>query len=216
MNRRPKFNNKRKGNKASNQGPKGSLMKIERMDHPPQINGYEVTHKNRFRFTVTAATALSQISFQNLLDTFVIAATATAGFDFFDIVKIRAIEVWGQAALGTPSTITVAFVTGTGDRSIHTDTSLGVKPAYVKAVPSEKSLASFWQVSAAGAAFLITCPAGSVVDLSLSFKTAEELAPVATQNALAGATVGQNYFRGMDGLAFAATNFPPIGGVNVN
>lgn len=184
-------------------------MRIERMEHPPQINSYEVTHKTRIRFTAVAAAALAQITFQNLLDCILIATGATAGYELFDIVKIRSIEVWGQASLGTPSTVSLQFSTATGDRAFHTDTSLGVRPAYVKAVPSQKSLASFWQVSAGGSAFQLSCPAGSVVDCSLSFRTSTQ-APVAAQNALVGATVGELYFRGLDGIAIATTNFPPI------
>jgi hypothetical protein len=183
------------------------------MEHPPQINGYEITHDKRLRFTVTAAAAATVITFQNLLDTVLLATTAVAGFDLFDVVRLNHVEVWGQAALGQSSTVGVTFVTVTGDRSVHTDTSLGVKPAYVKAVPSEKSLASFWQVSAAGNCFAVQCGAGSVIDVSLSFKTASAT-PTAAQNALVGATVGEIYFRGLDGLASAGTNMPPILGVN--
>jgi len=187
------------------------MQKIERMDHPPQINGYEITHKVRLRFTVTAAAA-TNISFANILDTILMATTAVVGFDIFDVVRIRSVEVWSQAALGTPSTVTVIFITATGDRSIHTDTSLGVKPAYVKAIPSNRSLASFWNASGAGGVFSISCPAGSIVDCSFSFRTTNAIA-VAAANALVGATVGEVYYRGLDGLAAAATNFPPIAGV---
>jgi hypothetical protein len=165
------------------------------------------------RFTVTAATAGQVITFQNLLDLVLMATTAVAGFDLFDVVKLVQVEVWGQAALGTPNSASITFVTATGDRSVHTDTSLGVKPSYVKAVPSESSLASFWQVSAGGACFVVQCPAGSVVDVSLRFKTASAT-PTAAQNALVGATAGELYFRGLDGLALAGTNFPPILGVS--
>jgi hypothetical protein len=197
-------------------GSRSQKNMIERMEHPPQINGYEITHKKRLRFTVLAGVVNSAISFADLLDLIVLSTTAIQGYDVFDVVKVQSIEVWGQAALGTPNTITVYFTTSTGDRSVHTDTSLGVKPAYVKAVPSQKSLASFWQSSAAGNCFSITVPAGSVIDLNLSFKTAEFTAPQGTQNALVGATVGDIYYRGMDAANSASTNFPPIIGVNTN
>jgi len=181
--------------------------------HPPQISGYEISHKKRMRFTVVAATGVQTITFQNLLDTILLLDTAIHAFDVFDLVRISFVEVWAQGALGTPTSIVVDFATATGDRSMHTDTSLGVSPAYVKAVPSPKSLASFFQVSAAGAAFTITCPAGSVVDVSLSFRTSDQVAPVAAANAVVGGAVGQIQYRGLDGLAIAATNFPPPVGV---
>jgi hypothetical protein len=214
MNNRSK-STQRKKSKVGNRKA-GSRMNIERMEHPPQINGYEITHKKRLRFTCIAGVTRAAISFADLLDLIVLSTTAIQGYDLFDVVKVLKAEVWGQAALGTPNTITVVYTSATGDRSVHTDTSLGVKPAYVKAVPSQKSLASFWQVSAAGPCLSLTVAAGSVIDLNLSFKTAEFTAPQGTQNALVGATVGDIYYRGMDALNSAATNFPPVLGVNTN
>jgi len=150
---------------------------------------------------------------QNVLDSVLVATSATVGFNLFDIFRVRQVEVWGQAALGTPSTITVLFATAvTGDQSIHTDTSLGVKPAYVKAVPSERSLASFFSETATTPLFIVSCPAGSVLDLSCDFKTTNAQA-TAAQNALVGATTGELYYRGLDGVAIATTNLPPIVGV---
>jgi hypothetical protein len=190
----------------------GALMRIERMDHPPQISGYEIAHFKRLRFTATAAANATVITFENLLDTCLMAVTAILGYELFDLVRIVQVEAWGQAALGTPSTITILYSTPAGDQSVHTDTSLGVKPAYVRAVPSDRSLASLWQIVTAGNAFLITCPAGSVIDVTLELKTTEAAATVAL-NALVGATIGEIYFRGLDGLAIAGTNFPPVAGV---
>lgn len=181
-------------------------------EHPPQVNSYEITHSTRMRFTATAAATNTNVTFASLLDTIVFAATTTAGYDVFDLVKIRRVQVWGQAALGTPSTVQVVYITATGDRAIHTDTSLGVKPAYVSARPNGKSLSSFWQITSAGNAFNITCPAGSIIDVSLSFRTGQAN-PTAAQSALVAATAGELYYRGLDGQAAAATNFPPPTGL---
>jgi hypothetical protein len=161
---------------------------------------------------VTAAATLTQITFADLLDTMLVATTAVVTYDLFDLVKIKRIRVWGQAALGTPSTVEVQFNSTTGDSTIHTDTSLGIKPAFVQCRPSPKSLASFWQASAAGNAFVVTAPAGSVIDVFLVFKSSNQ-APVVAQNLAVGATVGEFYWRGLDGLAIAGTNFPPPNGV---
>jgi hypothetical protein len=137
-----------------------------------------------------------------------VATSATVGYDLFEMVRIHRVTVWAQAALGTPTTVAIKYNTTTGDQTIHTDTSLGVKPAFVSARPSNKSLAAFFQLSGAGAAFQITAPAGSIIDVQCSFKTTS-LAPVMAQNALVGATVGEFYYRGLDGLAAATTNLPP-------
>lgn len=203
--------NSRKGKRFNSR--QSITTKIERMEHPPQIDGYEVTHSKRLRFTVTMAAAATGFTYENLLDTILVATAATVGYDLFDIVRVRSVEVWSQAALGTPSTVTVVYTTATGDRSIHTDTSLGVKPAYVLAVPDKSSLASFWSQSAGGnPVFTVTCPAGSIVDVLLDLRTTGT-APVPAANALVGATVGEVYYRGLDGLAIAGSNFPPVNGV---
>lgn len=210
---------KRKANRFPKKGKpvkiprQNGMMMVERMEHPPEIAAYELSQSRRLRFTATAATAATFITYQNILDLMLVAVSAVQGYDVFDIVRVKQVEVWSQAALGTPSTVTVIFVTPNfGDQSIHTDTSLGVKPAYVKAVPNESSLASFYQVTGAGNCFRLTCPAGSVIDVVLDLKTTNVVAQVAA-NALVGATLGEFYFRGLDGLAIAGTNFPPIAGV---
>lgn len=210
MNSRKK-NSPKKGNKK-NKNMRSGVSRIERMEHPPQVNGYEISHSIRLRFTITAAVVQFSIRPEDVLDSVLVASTAVLGYDLFDIFKVRSVEVWGQAALGTPSTITINFQTSTGDQTIHTDTSLGVKPAYVKAVPSDRSLASFWTETANTALFNVTAPAGSILDLNCDFKTTL-VAPNAAQNALVGANPGEIYYRGLDGLAMATTNFPPIVGV---
>jgi len=197
---------------TKNIAPSGALGKIERMEHPPQINGYQIIHNKRLRFTATAAANAQAISFQNLLDTILIATTAIQVYDLFDLVRIVSVEVWGIAALGTPSSVRVDFASATGDLTVHSDTSLGLKPAYVKAIPSAKSLSSFWQASAAGPAFVLTVPAGGVVDVVLEFKTTPN-APTVAQNASVAAAIGELFFRGLDGLASAGTNFPPPLGI---
>jgi hypothetical protein len=215
MNRQNQF--KKTGRKSQNVKSKKlgnpGMGRIERMEHPPQVNGYEISHSIRLRYTVTAAVVSQAITPQNVLDTVLIATTATVGYNLFDIFRVRQVEVWGQAALGTPSTITLLFAqNATGDQSIHTDTSLGVKPAYVKAVPSDRSLASFFNVTSNATLFLVSAPAGSILDLSCDFRTTNSQA-TAAQNALVAATAGELYYRGLDGVAIATTNFPPILGV---
>ncbi len=180
--------------------------------HPPELT-YEITHNRRLRFTVTAAVVNQQITFQNLLDLILIATTAIAPYDLYDLVKIRMVTVWSQAALGTPTTVQCVFNTSSGDRSIHTDTSLGIRPACVHARPSTESLASFYTNSGGGAAFQITAPAGSIIDLDLNFRDTPG-AGVAAANASVGATVGSVFYRGLDGLAAAGSNFPVPTGIS--
>jgi hypothetical protein len=185
------------------------------IDHPPMLDAYNITHAVALRFTSSSSQLNKVITYQNLHDTILIATTATQGFQLFDQCRIRKISVWGQAVVGTISTVAVDFVTSTGDRDYKTDTSLGIKPAYVRTKPSAKSLASFWQLSTAGNAFELSCPAQSIIDVHLSFRTSNA-PPTAAQNVLVGATPGDIYYRGLDGAAFATTTlFPPTGVLSI-
>jgi len=182
------------------------------ISHPPQLNGIELRHSVTLRYRATAAFS-TFITFQNLLDTLLVATTAVAGTDLFQTVRIRRVRIWGMLAVGAASSVSVEFAGVTagivGDQAIHTDTSMGVQPAHVDAKPMTRSLASDFQVSSGAAAMLISGPAGSVVDVELSFRSQYAVSNNAAANALVGATAGQQYIRGLDGLATAGTNFVP-------
>jgi len=164
------------------------------------------------RFIAQAATPNTNVTYQNLLDTFLLVTSAVAGYDLFSAVRIRAVEVWASAVLGNANTVAVTFLgnvtTEAGKPQIFQDTSMGVEPAHVRAVPAAKSTLAFWQVSSSDVAFQLTCPAGAVIDLELSFINRYGNS-VAAQNALVAAPVGAVVTRGFDGLAIAATNFVP-------
>jgi len=182
--------------------------------HPPQLDRYEIRHSQTLRF-VTNASVQSNITFQNLLDTILLATSATAVYDMFDLVKINFVKVWGISSIGSVTTVQVAFegqtIGQTGDNDIHTDTSVGVEPAYVCARPARKSLASDFQPSTAALAFILIAPSASVVDVSLSFRSLPNQATLA-QHVAVGATVGSYDYRGLDGLATSTTQFPPVVG----
>lgn len=201
----------RKGNpRGASGGPRRSSREPS-ISHPRQINGQQLKFATTLRFTATAA-ANATITYQNLLDTLLVATTATAGSDVFQVVKIRSVEVWGMPAIGTAGTVAVEYagaVAGSqGDQMIHIDTSMGVQPAHVLAKPSRFSLASTYQPSTVAAAFVVRVIAGSVVDVNVTFR-GQFTTNVTAQNALVGATAGAFYLRGLDGLATATSNFVP-------
>lgn len=160
---------------------------------------------------MTAAVVRQSITVLNMLETVLLATTATAPFRVFDALRIRSVRVWGAAALGTPSTVAVVFLgngqNGAGDRRIFEDTSLGVSPAFVHATPDKGGSTALWQGSTSNLTLEITCPAGSIVDVVMDMRN-DNTAAAAT-NASVGATVGGIFYRGLDGLAAGATNFPP-------
>jgi hypothetical protein len=181
------------------------------ISHPPQLNGIEVRHSVTLRFIASAA--ISQvITFQNLLDTMLLATSATAVFDLFQMVKIRRVRCWALPVIGNATTVEVQFNGASagrvGDQAIHSDTSMGIQPACVSARPNRRSLAADFQTNAASTAMTLVCPSGTVIDMDLSFRGAFTTA-VAAQNVAVGATAGAVYLRGLDGNAASTTSLPP-------
>jgi hypothetical protein len=177
---------------------------------PPPIPNTTLTHSVRMRFSTSAQVGLS-ISWKNLLDTWIVATSSTQGYQLFDTVRIRAIEIWAYSPAG-PVTCTVTFpgavLGAVGDSSTHTDTCMGLEPAHVLARPGRKSAAALYQGSTTSTAFDIYTPTGAVVDVLLSFRSSMAgYAPVAATNALVAAQTGNIYARGMDGLPAATSKF---------
>jgi hypothetical protein len=170
------------------------------------------------RFAAIAAADIN-ITFQNLLDTVLVATSATTAADLFDAVRVNAVELWAIAALGTPTTAIVVFsgetVGAQGDQKTHTDTSMGVEPAHIRARPDPLTQAGQFQASSANIAFNLDVPAGTVIDVSLTFRQPVLGQVVVSQNVLVGATAGQVLYRALDGKTTALTNFPVQGAVAV-
>jgi len=204
---------KTRGKNTGNRGRDNQVI-----PHPPQLPSYGITRDVRLRFQATAA-AQQAFTFQNLLDCILIATGATAVFDLFEGVRLNSIEMWVIAALGTPATLTCIFdgltVGAMGDQKTHTDTSMGVEPAHVKARPDRLTQAGQYQPSSTAVAFRLDTPAGTVIDVSLSFRQPMLSQAVAAQNVAVGATTGAVYYRGLDGKTTALTNYPVIGADSV-
>lgn len=192
--------------------PQSQQMRLAQaiIPRPPQIPNITLTHNVRMRFATSATVALS-LSWKNLLDTWLVATSSTQGYQLFDAVRIRAIEVWSYSSSG-PVTATVSFpgaVLGAiGDSTTHTDTSMGLEPAHVLARPGRKTGAALFQAQSTNTAFDLYCPSGSIVDVQLSFRSSMAgYAPVAVTNGLVAAQTGNVYARGLDGVAAATTKF---------
>jgi hypothetical protein len=196
-------------NKKQDRGGRRNQM----IPHPPPIQSFGLTHATKLRFISNAAVNQTVITFQNLLDTLNVATAAAVSFQLFYRVRVRAVEMWANPVIGNATTVQCEFIGSTvgdqGDTRIHSDTSMGIEPAHVRASPAARSGVALFQGSSAQSAFLLTCPAGTVVDVELSFRGLPGIA-TATQNAPAGAIVGAWYYRGLDGLAAAATVFVPV------
>lgn len=148
------------------------------------------------------------------MDAILVAATTIAGYDMFDVCKVKFVEMWQERIQSnTPLTISVTFpgqsgaVAGNG--KVVSDTAMGIEPAHVFAKPVRAAGASLWQGSNSLTAFALVVNVGTVVDVGISYKSAADVAPLAAQSALVSAAPGQLYFRGLDGLPIATTKYTP-------
>jgi hypothetical protein len=200
----------RKGG-ALRQKSQKSVSNRNMITHPVQLGNYLLTHKVRLRFIATAAFS-TVFTYQNLLDLILSASSATVGYDVFHRVRVRGVEMWSIAALGSSTSVSCQFNgSGTGisgDGKFHTDTSMGIEPAHIFVRPVVDSLPDLYQASSSNAVMTLEGGAGTVIDLLLSFQQVDGIATEA-QNALVGATTGVLYWRGLDGSAISGSNFIP-------
>jgi len=194
--------------------------------HPPQLPSYGITRDVRMRFQCTEAAFNADITFQNLLDTVLVAIGSTSAVDLFQSVRVNAVECWApsqgvnpgsEAGFTPPSTVIVIFdgttVGAQGDQKTHSDTSMGIQPAHVRCRPDPLTQAGQFQNSTADVAFRLDVPEGTVIDVSLTFRQPVLGNAVSAQHAAAGLTAGAIYYRGLDGLIASGTNLPVLGAV---
>lgn len=185
------------------------------ISHPPQLRSYGLLKEARLRFVANAAFA-GNITFQNLLDMVLIGTAATTLCDLFFAVRVNSVELWSLPAVGGANTVVCIFsgatVGASGDQKTHTDTSMGIEPAHVKARPDRLTQAGQFQPSSADAAFTLQVPSGTVIDVSVSLRNPVDGAtPIVSQNPGVGVDVGEIFYRGLDGKAAATTQLPVVG-----
>jgi hypothetical protein len=187
------------------------VARLERAVRPPAIQDIALTHKRRMRYIADANT-LDTITFQDILDTMLVAATATQGYQLFQAVRIVEVEAWHCPVGSSVSTLVVEFdgaIAGfVGNQKIHTDSSMGTRPAHLRVRPGAKTSAALWQPSSASTAFRIEAPAGTILDVVVELR-GQFNAGVAVQAALVGATAGGVYLRGIDGDLATGSNWTP-------
>jgi hypothetical protein len=198
-----------KGRQGKNMAPRND----RNISHPPQIESYGITHSTKLRFVTNGAVSQTSITFQNLLDLLLVGVTATTVWDLFQQVRVRSVEMWAVPVVGSATTVQCEFrdqTAGfTGDAKIHSDTSMGVQPAYLRCRPAARSGSANFQFSQATPAFTLTCPSGTVIDVELTFRGLPNV-PLVAQNASVATAPGAWYYRGLDGQAKAATVFVPV------
>jgi len=173
------------------------------MNTPSQISSNVVT-SHKFRFTATSAYS-SHIMISYLLGCAGTIGTATnsATTNIYRSVRIKSVEVWSPiASIGSFATCSVNwFTNSTYTNSIEvSDTSVSVTtPAHVISRPPKNSLASFWlNLATDENVFVLTCPTGSIIDVSLQLVVSDDEA-AATTNSVATAVIGTLYYLALDG-----------------
>jgi len=144
---------------------------------PPQIkSNIVITHKYRY----TASSAVSGTSFNagNLVLSAgsMCTVTNTTVTSLFSSVKVDAVEIWSPpASQGSFATCAIEW-NGSAAQAVAanleiSDTSVSTaQPAHLRSHPPPQSLAGFWQTPgiANNALFVLNCPAGSIVDVTMS------------------------------------------------
>jgi hypothetical protein len=173
------------------------------------------TTSMKLKFNCGTATT-SSVTWANLLDTVVFAATSTSVYDLFYSARLHSVEVWlppQVAGVATSAQFTLAFDSPSqGDQRVWSCYS-GPTGGYLKAKPSNHSInGMMWQNSSSVGCFTVNnCPIGALIQVNVTFRTRMGSgSAIAAAQAASGATAGTVYFRGLDGLAIASTKFPPV------
>ncbi len=176
-----------------------------------------------FRWVTTSAfTGVLGCNYNNLLDSWMIAGTATTAYQLFDYIRIKKVTVRAilanQPGAGVSSaTVTVEFPgltigTGGGGKQ-RTCTSMGTAhPAFVSLTPDPRSAQALFQAGSNNTAFVVRAIdglggalAGAIVELECVLRNSGLVNPAAVTSAVSGAQPGLLYFGGMDGARIAAT-----------
>jgi hypothetical protein len=102
------------------------------------------------------------------------------------------------------------------DSKIFTDTAVGTtNVAHVRAKPPPNSFSGAWLPYTATqyAVFDLTCPQGTIIDVSFTASFVDDESSIAVTGAVVGATVGVLYTRPLDSIA-GTPEFIPVA-VNV-
>ncbi len=176
----------------------------DRALHPAQVEAsLRVTRKQRFQ--ASAAITGANVTVEMLTGLYQMATTATTGQALFSAARLLAVEIWAPPGTTTPVTVSLEWEGGTfSSHKRVTDTSIGATfPAHIRAIPPPDWLFKDWvgETGTTTQLFTLSCPSGSVVDITAEFMLRNgEAPPVA--DTIAGATAGEVYVRAPDSSGF--------------
>jgi hypothetical protein len=206
---KPSKTSQKNGSRAS---LKQSMITVK---HPPQIQ-MTFSGSKTLRFTSTVA-AKTVFTVTNVLDTLIVATSATTGSDLMESIRIKSIEMWAvdvNSSYAAPTTLTAEFVGnaafGDTPTRIYSDTAVGPnEPAHLKCYPPANSSAGFWHSGyASDTLFVLNVVKGTIIDVTFDYVLSSDGYNSGPANPLIGATAGIIYSRGLDGIASASTKYP--------
>jgi hypothetical protein len=181
---------------------------------PPQLGNVIPHFIKTYRFSMSSGT-VSINSDQVIAACGGIASTTTGLRPFVGAIKVLSVKMWAPSVSNALASCSVAWEGGLfGVTKTITDSSISVTtPAKVFTKPPKDCSSNFWQNTNANPLFtLITNVGSTIVDVKLSCilsdnTVAYSFSPIT----IVGATVGNLYFLGLDGLGAATSKFIPIG-----
>jgi hypothetical protein len=167
----------------------------------PQISA-NVMKSHIFRFVASSAFNgnIRQEDVGGALGTIATVVNSTVTY-INETFKVRRLRIWTPpASQGAAATCSVNWIGGSfaANKEIS-DTSVSVSvPAHIDCKPPKDSSASFWQnVASSTALFTLACPAGSIVDLHVSFIEGDDEG--VNSASVVTAVLGHTYYLALDG-----------------
>jgi len=158
------------------------------------------SHKFRFVATSVFSGNIRQEDIGGALGTIATVTNSTVTL-INETFKIKKVEMWTPpASQGAAATCSLNWIGGSfAPNKEVSDTSVSVSfPAHIVSKPPPNSSASFWQnVAGSTAMFTVVCPAGTIIDLSVSYIEGDDES--VNTSAVATAVLGHTYYLALDG-----------------
>jgi len=180
--------------------------------HPPPFTAQSV-RSIKIRMLASAAVSGYQVLMSDLGGMAGLIAKSTTTSQYLSsLTRVRKITMWGPVATaGTPVTVQWTWSNNSEDfetpPSTRMDTSVSYDhPAFLSLTPPRASLCAKWHSSGLTDSYgIISCPAGTTVDLELDFVLCDGPdTPYVAGPDLVGATAGNIYHHPF-------SNFTPVG-----
>jgi hypothetical protein len=196
----------------------GELTAVKQKQRNPIVSLPDITatpiYMRYIRYITASQITTGQLNVNNLLDQFMVQVSTALGVCYVKALRIKAIRF--LAPVTTQGTSVTLKITPVGVDSsannynsvpeTYMDTSSSIDiPAYIKLKPSLSTPLGSWHYSnsVSSAVMLVTCPAGTTMDILYEFILNSEFGASSYTNTLVTGTVGDMYSRNI------ITNFVP-------